>query len=96
MNRIGRVGNGKEAGLASTFLYKSYDQGLLVELKDLLKQYGQTIPPFLEVVKDNNEHKMRCNYCGSNKHYMKHCLKHEKERLQELAGVKSDGKEQLS
>jgi len=63
-----------------------------LELKEFLLQYGQSIPPFLQVLKNSDRGKVGCNFCGSNKHNIKSCLKFEKRKLKILAGVEPEKK----
>lgn len=90
MNRIGRVGRSHVTGLATTFINKGCDQTVLVELKDILYQCGQSVPPFLKVIEDKEGQRLVCTYCGSQKHKLKSCLKLERKKLKELAGIDVD------
>lgn len=87
INRITRAGRINATGLATTFINKGCDQGALLDLKDILIQCGQSVPPFLKVIEDKDAQKLVCNYCGSNKHKLKYCLKLERKKLKELAGT---------
>jgi len=70
---------------------KGYDSGILFELKEFLLQCGQSIPPFLQVLKNPEGEKFACNFCGSNEHTIKYCLKFERKKLKTLAGTESPG-----
>ena len=70
----------------TTFINKGSDQGVLSELKEMLVQTGQSVPSFLQVLRDPEGEKMRCNFCGSSQHQAKNCLKLEKDKLRKIVG----------
>ena len=78
--------------MVTTFVNKTNDPVSLIALKEILIQYGQSVPPFLQVLKDPDSEKTTCNYCGSDKHNINQCLKLERHKLRILAGLEFDEK----
>lgn len=52
VHRIGRTGRGESKGLATTFINKTSSESILLDLKGLLKEAGQRIPPLLQALED--------------------------------------------
>ena len=77
-------------GLATTFVNKSSEQGSLIDLKKVLVECSQPVPPFLDVLRDADREKIGCNYCGSDEHNVKNCLMYEWQKLKALAGAELD------
>ncbi len=55
MHRIGRTGRCGKTGRSTTFINKTQDQNILLDLKHLLIEANQkkNIPPFLKMIKVN-------------------------------------------
>ena len=72
VHRIGRTGRGKEKGMATTFINKSCDESVLLDLKHLLIEAKQPLPPFLMALESEMDQIMAtlgpddrgCAYCG--------------------------------
>ncbi|XP_063727108.1 probable ATP-dependent RNA helicase DDX41 [Symsagittifera roscoffensis] len=52
VHRIGRTGRKGKSGLATTFVNKSTSQSVLLDVKHLLVEAKQPLPPFLEALED--------------------------------------------
>lgn len=73
VHRIGRTGRSGKTGVATTFVNKSVSEGLLLDLKHLLVEAKQRIPPVLLALEDPSEGVIHdasagdgCVYCESN------------------------------
>lgn len=89
----GRCG---KTGVATTFINKNVDEKLLLDLKYLLTEAKQRVPPVLLALDDPREAAGAdgggaggCSYCGGLGHRITECPKLERERKQ-LTGVKKD------
>ena len=49
VHRIGRTGRSGKTGIATTFINKAQGESILLDLKHLLKEARQRIPPVLSV-----------------------------------------------
>ena len=79
VHRIGRTGRGGKTGIATTFLTSSVEESALLDLKHLLKEAKQVIPPFLARVRDPDDYAQSstqgCAYCGGLGHRISNCPK---------------------
>ena len=84
VHRIGRTGRGGKTGVATTFINKSVDETLLPDLKHLLVEAKQRVPPFLAAIPDPVEELQAladasgtkgCAYCGGLGHRIAACPK---------------------
>lgn len=81
VHRIGRTGRYENVGIATTFINKSVDQSILLDLKHLLIEAGQKLPPFLAALQSDNEKYLEmgedqgCSYCGGLGHRITNCPK---------------------
>ena len=68
VHRIGRTGRCGKTGVATTFINKSSDETTLLDLKHLLKEARQRIPPVLMMLDDprdlNGGEGGGCSFCG--------------------------------
>ena len=55
MHRIGRTGRSKNRGVATTFVSKANDESVLLDLKHLLIEAKQKVPPFLAALSSEVE-----------------------------------------
>lgn len=55
VHRIGRTGRSGRTGLATTFINKSNDESVLLDLKHLLMEAKQKVPTFLAELCSENE-----------------------------------------
>jgi ATP-dependent RNA helicase DDX41 len=97
VHRIGRTGRNGKTGVATTFINKSVDENLLLDLKHLLIEAKQRVPPALMALDDPGESKadtadgagVGCAYCAGLGHRITNCPKLERER-KSLTGTKKD------
>jgi ATP-dependent RNA helicase DDX41 len=79
VHRIGRTGRSGAKGLATTFVNKSTEQFVLLDLKHLLIEAKQTVPPFLgELCSETEKYAGLgdgCSYCGGLGHRITECPK---------------------
>lgn len=81
VHRIGRTGRCGKTGIATTFINKSCDESVLLDLKHLLLEAKQKIPPVLAVLQAENEgyldlgEERGCTYCGGLGHRITECPK---------------------
>ena len=90
VHRIGRTGRCGKTGVATTFINKSCDETTLLDLKHLLKEARQRIPPVLMMLEDPRERNggMGCSYCGGLGHTVVSCPKIDKNARQVASGRK--------
>merc|ERR1712139_59078 len=95
VHRIGRTGRCGRTGVATTFVNKNQDETILLDLKALLIEANQHVPPFLQQIefvsnyagKVINEVK-GCAYCGGLGHRIADCPKLEANRDKIAGGGK--------
>lgn len=83
VHRIGRTGRGNAKGYATTFVNKSVDKAVLLDLKHLLIEAKQKVPPFLATLESEEERFLNlgstedagCSYCGGLGHRITACPK---------------------
>jgi len=87
VHRIGRTGRCGRTGVATTFVNKNQDETILLDLKALLVEAMQNIPPFLQKLDsaaEMNEKEIGgvkgCAYCGGLGHRIANCPKLETTR----------------
>jgi len=95
VHRIGRTGRSGKTGIATTFINKNQSESILLDLKHLLKEAKQRIPPVLLALHDPMDAlealeaasgKRGCMYCGGLGHRITNCPKLESQnKLQERA-----------
>lgn len=90
VHRIGRTGRCGKTGVATTFINKSCDETTLLDLKHLLKEARQRIPPVLMMLDDPRELSggKGCSYCGGLGHTIVDCPKIDKNARQVASGHK--------
>lgn len=90
VHRIGRTGRCGKTGVATTFINKSCDETTLLDLKHLLKEARQRIPPVLMMLDDPRERNggVGCSYCGGLGHTIVDCPKIDKNARQVASGKK--------
>jgi len=81
VHRIGRTGRCGKTGVATTFINKNVDELVLLDLKHLLVEAKQRVPPVLmalddprDMVQEEGEDK-GCAYCGGLGHRVTDCPK---------------------
>jgi ATP-dependent RNA helicase DDX41 len=83
VHRIGRTGRKARKGIATTFINKDSSELILRDLKCLLKEARQQIPPLLHSLEfsteDNNkieiDEQIECIYCSGLGHKIVDCSK---------------------
>ena len=85
VHRIGRTGRCGKTGLATTFINKNQSEAILLDLKQLLKEAKQRIPPALEFMDfGQNEENIECQFCSGLGHRLINCPKFQKQQKQQL------------
>jgi len=94
IHRIGRTGRGNNTGVATTFVNsKSCDKSILLDLKALLTEAGQTVPDFLVELESEQPELLTaggdkgCTFCGGLGHRITECPK-----LESAQRVKANNK----
>lgn len=98
VHRIGRTGRCGKTGIATTFINKNQTETTLLDLKHLLQEAKQRIPPVLAELDDPMENDAitsasgvkGCAYCGGLGHRIQGCPKLEHQRGQAIAGSRRD------
>ena len=81
VHRIGRTGRYGKQGVATTFINKSIEESILLDLKHLLIEAKQKLPPFLAALQTESEKYLDlgdergCAYCGGLGHRITNCPK---------------------
>ena len=81
VHRIGRTGRCGKTGVATTFINKSVEESALLDLKHLLIEAKQRVPPVLQALEDpqeglNNATGTKgCAFCGGLGHRITDCPK---------------------
>lgn len=81
VHRIGRTGRSSQKGIATTFVNKSTDESVLLDLKHLLLEAKQKVPAFLQELCSETEKLLDlgdsqgCSYCGGLGHRITDCPK---------------------
>ncbi|XP_073126514.1 DEAD-box ATP-dependent RNA helicase 35-like [Henckelia pumila] len=94
VHRIGRTGRRGKTGIATTFINKSQSETTLLDLKLLLEEAKQRVPPVLSELKDPTEDveasgAKGCVYCGGLGHRIGDCPKLENQRSMQIASLRS-------
>ncbi|KAJ3403133.1 hypothetical protein HDU80_004446 [Chytriomyces hyalinus] len=87
VHRIGRTGRSGKTGVATTFINRNSSNQILLDLKYLLREAKQKIPPFLLSLEDPTEAfkgmegvSLECSFCGGLGHLISNCPKLEQQR----------------
>lgn len=84
VHRIGRTGRRGKTGIATTFINKNQSESVLLDLKHLLREAKQRIPPVLQALHDPMDELREleaasgtrgCAYCGGLGHRIADCPK---------------------
>ena len=81
VHRIGRTGRSGKTGVATTFINKDSEESALLDLKHLLIEAKQRVPPVLLALQDSDEDVMNlggtagCAFCGGLGHRINDCPK---------------------
>ena len=92
VHRIGRTGRCGKTGVATTFINKEVQESTLLDLKHLLIEAKQRVPPVLQGLDDpdvdlkNVGGTMGCSFCGGLGHRITECPKLDKDARKISAG----------
>ncbi|KAF9582516.1 hypothetical protein BGW38_000112 [Lunasporangiospora selenospora] len=93
VHRIGRTGRSGKTGVATTFINMNSSEQILLDLKHLLREAKQKVPPVLEALEDPTE-KFKdmgvaggCGYCGGLGHRVTECPKLEQQQKTKTGGM---------
>ncbi|CAG0895895.1 unnamed protein product [Darwinula stevensoni] len=81
VHRIGRTGRSGKTGVATTFINKTCQESVLLDLKHLLLEAKQKVPPFLDALQSESEKYLDlgdergCSFCGGLGHRITDCPK---------------------
>ena len=94
VHRIGRTGRGNAKGHATTLINKAVEEAVLLDLKHLLIEAKQKVPPFLATLESEAEKYLPmsgddrgCSYCGGLGHRITNCPKLESVQNKKAADV---------
>ncbi|KAF9410172.1 DEAD-box ATP-dependent RNA helicase 35 [Podila epigama] len=93
VHRIGRTGRSGKTGIATTFINMNSSEQILLDLKHLLKEAKQRVPPVLEALEDPTEKYKEmgvaggCGYCGGLGHRVTECPKLEQQQKTKNSGM---------
>jgi ATP-dependent RNA helicase DDX41 len=92
IHRIGRTGRCGRTGIATTFVNKNDDETILMDLKAILLEANQRIPPFLKDLEPPGGFRevggiKGCAYCGGLGHRVTSCPKLEETRRKTSQGI---------
>ncbi|GJP41901.1 hypothetical protein CLOM_g1521 [Closterium sp. NIES-68] len=99
VHRIGRTGRCGKTGIATTFINKNQSETILLDLKHLLREAKQRIPPVLASLDDPMEDAEAlaaasgvrgCAFCGGLGHRISECPKLEHQKAQAISGTQKD------
>ncbi|XVF26507.1 hypothetical protein REPUB_Repub14bG0022600 [Reevesia pubescens] len=99
VHRIGRTGRCGKTGIATTFINKNQTETTLLDLKHLLQEAKQRIPPVLAELDDpmedvdaitNASGVKGCAYCGGLGHRIRDCPKLEHQKSMAIANSRRD------
>ena len=95
VHRIGRTGRCGKTGVATTFINKDVPESALLDLKHLLDEAKQRVPPVLQALQDADADVgdvggiKGCAFCGGLGHRITECPKLEKD-AKRIGGSKKD------
>ncbi|KAI9482761.1 MAG: P-loop containing nucleoside triphosphate hydrolase protein [Benjaminiella poitrasii] len=93
VHRIGRTGRSGKTGIATTFINLNCSEQIRLDLKHLLKEAKQRIPPFLAAMEDPTEKYGSlaggCSFCGGLGHRINDCPKLEQQRKLQMNSMMS-------
>ncbi|KAH6918823.1 DEAD-box protein abstrakt [Coprinopsis sp. MPI-PUGE-AT-0042] len=89
VHQIGRTGRSGKTGIATTFVNMNTPEQTLLDLKYLLMEAGQKVPPFLASIEDPRLAQGRsvqgCSVCGGLGHSVSNCPKLEETQRRTMA-----------
>lgn len=96
IHRIGRTGRCGRTGIATTFVNKDQDETILLDLKAVLEEAKQQVPPFLKQICPPAGYEVDeaingvkgCAYCGGLGHRIANCPKLEANKMKESGATR--------
>ncbi|KAG7086704.1 hypothetical protein E1B28_002640 [Marasmius oreades] len=89
VHQIGRTGRSGKTGIATTFVNMNTPEQTLLDLKYLLMEAGQKVPPFLGTIEDSRAVQggelKGCPVCGGLGHGISNCPKLEETQRRQMA-----------
>ena len=99
VHRIGRTGRCGKTGVATTFINKNCSEQILLDLKHLLVEAKQRVPPVLAALEEYEENAILgddadrgCSFCGGLGHRIAQCPKLEAQRAKEAGAIRDRNK----
>ncbi|KAI0043555.1 DEAD-domain-containing protein [Auriscalpium vulgare] len=93
VHQIGRTGRSGKTGIATTFVNMNTPEQTLLDLKYLLMEAGQKVPPFLQTIEDPRAAQggslKGCPVCGGLGHGISNCPKLEDAQRRTMASHRS-------
>jgi len=92
VHRIGRTGRCGKTGVATTFINKSQSEAILLDLKHLLIEARQRVPPVLLAIEDDSDALLQvddikgCAFCGGLGHRIGNCDKLDAHKRKQQSG----------
>ncbi|KAI0262939.1 DEAD-domain-containing protein [Gloeopeniophorella convolvens] len=94
VHQIGRTGRSGKTGIATTFVNMNTSEQTLLDLKYLLMEAGQKVPPFLQTIEDPRAAQggslKGCPVCGGLGHGISNCPKLEDTQRRQMASHRTD------
>ncbi|KAL5513318.1 hypothetical protein ACEPAH_3717 [Sanghuangporus vaninii] len=94
VHQIGRTGRSGKTGIATTFVNMNTPEQTLLDLKYLLMEAGQKVPPFLASIEDPRTAQgasfKGCPVCGGLGHGISLCPKLEESQRRQMASQRAD------
>ncbi|CAK9298438.1 unnamed protein product [Gordionus sp. m RMFG-2023] len=93
VHRIGRTGRSGKAGMSTTYINKSSDDSVLMDLKHLLLEAKQDVPPILITLTADKDQLVEidgdrgCAYCGGLGHRITDCPKLEAMQTKQASNI---------
>ncbi|KAI8815281.1 P-loop containing nucleoside triphosphate hydrolase protein [Cladochytrium replicatum] len=91
VHRIGRTGRSGKTGIATTFINRECSEQILLDLKHLLREAKQNVPPVLDKLEDptvafkgKDGVDIDCTFCGGLGHRISNCPKLEQQRKSQM------------
>ncbi|KAG8927678.1 DEAD-box ATP-dependent RNA helicase 35 [Tulasnella sp. 419] len=94
VHQIGRTGRSGKTGIATTFVNMNTPEQTLLDLKYLLIEAGQRVPPFLQAIEDPRAAQggslKGCPVCGGLGHGISNCPKLEDTQRRQMASQRAN------
>lgn len=92
VHRIGRTGRSGRQGMSTTYINRSIEEAILLDLKHLLLEAKQKVPEFLlnlggEINLGADMEELGCTYCGGLGHRITNCPKLEAKQSKEASSL---------